>query len=370
VCYAFGRPLEVEEVDLAPPGPGEVRVRLAAAAVCHSDVHLVRGEWGGGERLPVVPGHEGAGTVEAVGEGVTLARPGETVVVSLLRSCGRCFYCTTGAPYLCDAPWPGDAPGRLRNARGDSLRPGFATATFAEETVVHESQVVPLPAGVPLDGAALLACAVVTGVGAVVNTAAVAPGSSVVVLGCGGVGLNAVQGARLAGASPIIAADVRAGKLPVARRFGATDTLDAGDPEAAGAVLALTGGRGADYVFVTAGQASAVDQALQLVRPAGTVVVTGMPPRDSTVPLSVFGLVATGRRVLGSVMGSTRLRVDVPRLVALYQQGRLLLDELISARYPLEGINEAIESLERGGALRNVIALSAPAGPTGASDRG
>jgi NDMA-dependent alcohol dehydrogenase len=356
VCYGFGQPLLVEEVHLDPPRAGEVKVRLAATGICHSDVHLIRGEWGGD--LPVVAGHEGAGIVEATGPGVTLIKPGDHVVVSLLRSCGRCFYCQTGAPHMCAGSFALDTQGRLRNKRGEPLRHGFRTATFAEYAIVDQSQVAPVPDDLPLDRAALLACGVITGLGAVVNTARVAPGSSVVVIGTGGVGLNAVQGAVLSGATPIIAVDRLDTKLLAAHAFGATHTINAAERDAVAAVEELTSGHGAEYVFVTVGNTAAIAQGLHMIGKLGTLVIVGIPEQDATVPLTIDQLVNNGQHVVGSNMGSTRLSVDVPRLVDLYRHGRLKLDELITARYPLERINEAIEAMERGEALRNVIVFA------------
>ena len=360
VCYAFGQPLVIEEVDLDPPRAGEVKVRLAATGICHSDVHLIRGEWGG--NLPVVAGHEGAGVVEAIGAGVTLAKPGDHVVVSLLRSCGRCFYCQIGAPYMCTGSFALDTEGRLRNQRGDRLRHGFRTATFAEYAIVDQSQVVPVPNDLPLDRAALLACGVITGLGAVVNTARVVPGSSIVVIGAGGVGLSAIQGAVLSGASPIIAVDRLDTKLLAARAFGATHTINGAQCDAVEAVEELTSGHGAEYVFVTVGSTAAVAQGLRMVGKLGMLVIVGIPEQNATVPLTVDQLVFNGQRIVGSNMGSTRLSVDVSRLVDLYRQGRLKLDELITARYPLERVNEAIEAMERGEALRNVIVFEGAIG--------
>lgn len=353
VCYDFGQPLVVEEVEIDPPQEGEVKVRLAACGICHSDVHLIRGEWGGD--LPVVAGHEGAGIVEAVGSGVTLTKPGDHVVVSLLRSCGRCFSCVTGTPYLCTGSFAMDGQSRLRNARGERLHHGLRTATFAEYAIVDQSQVVQVPDDLPLDQACLLACGVITGLGAVVNTAQARPGSSVVVIGTGGVGLNAVQGAVLSGANPIIAVDRLDTKLEAARAFGATHIVNAIQGDAVAAIFELTGGRGAEYVFVTVGSTAAMSQGLRMIGKRGTLVLVGLPEQGATIPLPVEQMVGNGQHVVGSNMGSTRLRVDVPRLVDLYRQGRLKLDELITRRYPLERINEAIESMERGEALRNVV---------------
>jgi S-(hydroxymethyl)glutathione dehydrogenase/alcohol dehydrogenase len=354
VCYEFGKPLVIEEIDILPPQKGEVKVRIAAAAICHSDVHLIRGEWGG--RTPVVAGHEAAGIVEEVGENVTITKPGDRVVVSLLRSCGRCFYCTTGSPYMCEGEFALDTESRLRNKRGEPIRQGSRTAAFAEYVIVEQSQAVPVPDEIPLDRAALLACGVITGVGAVLNTAKVEFGSSVVVIGVGGVGLNAIQGAVLAGAYPIIAVDLLDKKLAAAKSFGATDTINVSQQKASERVVRkLTAGRGADYVFVTVGSAAAVDLGFKMIGRQGTEVIVGIPQSGSKVSFPVSHFVGGERKVMGSAMGSSRLSVDVLRLVELYKRGRLKLDELITARYPLEQINEAVEIMEKGEALRNVI---------------
>jgi S-(hydroxymethyl)glutathione dehydrogenase/alcohol dehydrogenase len=353
ICYTFGNPLSVEEIEIDPPQTGEVKVKIGACAICHSDVHLIRGNWGGD--TPVVAGHEGAGVIAEVGSGVTAVKPGDRVVASLLRSCGRCFYCTLGRPYNCEADFPLDHGSRLHNKAGVPLVQGIYTAAFAEYTIVHQSQVVKVPEDVPLDLACLLACGVITGVGAVTNTVQVKAGDNVVVIGTGGVGLNSVQGAALSGAARIIAVDLTEAKLAAARRFGATHTINAARQDGVAGVLALTGGRGADYAFVTAGSSRAITQSSQMVRKGGTAVIVGMPSNaDAECTLNAH-LLTYGRTIVGSPMGSTRLAVDVPRLVELYRQGRLKLEELITARYPLEEINEAIASMERGEALRNVI---------------
>ena len=354
VCYEFGKPLVVEEVDIDSPQEGEVIVRTAAVAICHSDIHEVRGEWGGNP--PIVSGHEASGVVEEVGESVTLVKTGDAVVVSALRSCGRCFCCTTGSPGRCDGEFPLlDKQVRLRNKRGVPLQRGQRVAGFAECVLVDQSQAVPVPADMPLDRAALLACAVITGVGTVVNTARVEFGSSVVVIGTGGIGLNAIQGAALVAAYPIIAVDILDNKLTAARTFGATHTINGKREDPIKVVQELTSGRGVDYVFVAVGSTTAIAQGFDMLCTQGTLVIVGVPRIGATVSLPVLPFPKYERRVIGSGMGSTRLSVDIPRLVALYQQGRLKLDELITARYPLERINEAIETVERGKALRNVI---------------
>lgn len=353
VCRAFGAPLVVEEVALAPPGPGEVEVRLAACAICHSDIHFMEGAWGGA--LPAVYGHEASGVVAAVGAGVDGVAAGDHVVVTLIRSCGGCWYCARGEPVACEAEFPLDRRSPLRDASGAALHQGMRTGAFAERVVVERSQVVRIDADIPLDVASLLACGVITGVGAVVNTAAVPPGSSVAVIGCGGVGLNTVQGARLAGAERVIALDPVAEKRQAALAFGATEVLDPLAGDAGPAVRALTGGRGADFVFVTVGSKAAIEQGLGLLRRGGSLVITGMPATGVTVDLDPTVLAACGQRVLGSKMGGARIGVDIPWLVSLYRQRRLELDALVSGRYPLARINDAIASSRSGRALRNVI---------------
>jgi Zn-dependent alcohol dehydrogenase len=263
----------------------------------------------------------------------------------------------TGSPHTCEGDFPlaKGTQSRLHNSRGQALRHGIACAAFADYMIVDQSQVVKVPDDLPLDRAALLACGVITGLGAVTNTAKVPPRSSVVVIGAGGVGLNAVQGALLSGAHPIIVLDLLENKLAAAGLFGATHTLRASDDDVVEKVRQWTWGRGADYVFVTVGSTAAIQQGLTLLRREGTLVMVGIPEQTASVALPAAHTVWNQWRILGSSMGSTRLQVDVPRLVELYQQGRLKLDELISARFPLGRINEAIELVEAGQALRNVI---------------
>jgi Zn-dependent alcohol dehydrogenase len=276
-------------------------------------------------------------------------------VVTLIRSCGSCHFCARGEPVFCETKFPLDEQGPLRARDGESIAQGLRTGAFAEYAVVDASQAVAIPRSMPLDRASLLACGVITGVGAVINTAAVKAGSSVVVIGTGGVGLNSVQGAALAGASPIIAVDLSDAKLAAARAFGATHTVNPRTDDLDSRIRALTGGRRADYVFVTVGAKAAVEQALGLMRRAGTVVIVGMPASGVTAAFDPGWLAADGQHIIGSKMGSSRIQIDVPKLIELYGQGRLKLDELITARYPLERINEAVAGVTRGEALRNVI---------------
>ncbi len=353
VCREFGKPLVIEEVNLASPGAGEIRVKLAACALCYSDIHYVEGAWGG--QLPAVYGHEAAGVVEEIGDGVTAFLPGDHVVVTLIRSCGHCYYCDRGTPVACATTFPLDEKSPLTTADGTTITHGLRTGGFAEFVVVQESQAVVIPRDIPLDKASLLACGVITGFGAVVNTAAVEPGSSVAVIGVGGVGLNSIQGALFQGAEPIIAVDVSESKLRAARKFGATAGINARKQDVAAAVRAATAGRGADFVFITVGQKSAIDQALGAVAPAGAVVVVGMPATGVMAEIDPGTIADLNQRILGSKMGTSRIQTDIPMLIDLYRAGRLKLDELITGRYPLSDINKAIASVKRGEALRNVI---------------
>ncbi len=352
VCREFGQPLVIEEIALAAPGPGEIRVKVAACAICHSDIFYAQGAWGG--TLPAVFGHEAAGVVEEVGAGVRHVAVGDHVVVTLIRFCGQCVSCAEGAQVFCEAVFPLDAQSPLSKA-GESIVHGLRTGAFAEYVVVEASQAVAIPKDVPLDSASLIGCGVITGVGAVVNTAGVKAGNSVVVIGTGGVGLNAVQGARLAGASPVIAVDLSEEKLAAALRFGATHALNAKRSDLAAVVAEITGGRRADFVFVTVGAGKVVEQAIGLMKRNGSTVIVGMPASGVMASFDPGWLAADGQRIIGSKMGSARIRIDVPKIVELYKDGRLKLDELITGRYPLEEINAAIASVVRGEALRNVI---------------
>ncbi len=354
VCRAFGQPLSIEEVTLDPPGEGDIEVELAACAICHSDILFADGAWGG--ILPAVYGHEAAGIVRGVGAGVLDLAPGDHAVVTLIRSCGHCPCCASGMPVTCENRPLQDRKSPLRDRDGGPLVQAMRTAAFAERVVVHASQAVAIPKDVPLESAALIACGVITGVGAVANTARLRPGETAVVIGAGGVGLNAIQGAALAGARIIIAIDLVPGKLDAARRFGATHAISASDPRlAAEEVRAITGGRGADHVFVTVGARSAFVQAFALAARSGSIVLVGMPASDVRIEFSPEAIASDNQRILGSKMGASVIHRDIPRLVEFYRQGRLKLDELISGRFALERINEAIASSKSGEALRNLI---------------
>ncbi len=353
VCYEFGKPLRIEDVVLSAPARGQVKVRVAATAICHSDVHDIKGELPG--KLPFVGGHETAGFVDVAGEGVNSVKPGDPVVVSLLKSCGRCFYCIRGFPHLCQSVMTPPSQPTLRTASGDPLVPKGNVGGFSEYVLVDESQVVKLPDSMPLDRACLLACGVSTGFGGVVNRSQVRPFESVVVIGTGGVGINAIQGAAYSGAYPIIAIDVLDEKLKASLSFGATHTVNAKQPDAIEAARKIASGRGADYVFVTVGSVAAIKQGFAMSGPRGKTIIIGLPPVKDTLTISPLELIASERTLTGGFMGSANLRIDIPRLVTMYQNRQLKLDELITARYPLGRINEAIASTEKGETLRNVI---------------
>ena len=353
VCHAFGEPLRIEDVELRGPGVGEVSVRLAACAICHSDVAFMQGAWGG--ELPAVYGHEAAGVVEEVSEGVDDVAEGDHVVVTLVRSCGQCPQCLRGEPALCErlAEFPLSQSTPLSTRDGRPIHQGVRTGAFAERVTVDASQVVPIPHDVPLDAASLLACGVVTGVGAVVNTAKVEPGSSVVVYGAGGVGLNVVQGAVLAGAQLIVAVDLLDAKLEAAQRFGATQVLNATRDDVEAEVRTLTGGRGADYAFDASGAIAAIEEGARLIRRGGTLVLVGLPPTGAKVAFDAEAVADNALRIVGTKVGSVRPQVDIPELVGLYREGRLKLDELITSRWQLEQINEAVAA----DGIRSVILL-------------
>jgi S-(hydroxymethyl)glutathione dehydrogenase/alcohol dehydrogenase len=353
VCREFGKPLSIEEIDLLPAGPGEVTVDIKACAICHSDIFFIEGAWGG--TLPAVYGHEAAGVVRSVGAGVTTVKPGQPVVVTLIRSCGHCISCMQGVPVSCEGEVPLDSAPVLTTKGGERLVQGMETGAFAEAVTVHESQVVGMPVEMGFDTGSLLACGVITGYGAVANTAKVPPGATVVVIGAGGVGLNTVQGAAIAGARMIVALDISDAKLETALRFGATHAVQAAGGDEIEKVRALTGGRGADFVFVTVGAKPAFQQAFPMAARGGAIVLVGMPPSGVMAEVDPGTVAASNQRILGSKMGTSRIGIDIPNLISLYRQGRLKLDELITNRYPLDGINEALASTKRGEALRNVI---------------
>lgn len=358
VLYALNTPFVVETLDLAPPRAGEVQVRVAAAGVCHSDWHLMTGATQ--HVLPVVPGHEGAGLVEAVGPGVTRVKPGDHVALSWAPSCGTCFYCLNDRPSLCETYvgplWAGtmlDGTTRL-SKNGQPIYHFSGLACFADHIVVPEICCVVMSPDVPLSVLALIGCAVTTGVGAVLNTARVRPGSSVAIFGAGGVGLSILMGARLAGASRLIVVDRVEGKLAMAREFGATDALLAG-PDVPAAIRALTSGRGADYVFEAVGVPAIQEQCLDAARRGGTVILAGITAMGSGTNFPGAILTRQEKTVTGSYYGTSNPARDFPLLADLYGQGRLDLDRLVTKTYPLTGINEAYADMLNGTVARGVI---------------
>jgi S-(hydroxymethyl)glutathione dehydrogenase / alcohol dehydrogenase len=329
---------------------------MAASGVCHSDLHVIEGEWE--ERPPVVLGHEGFGVIEAVGEGVEDLSVGQRVVLSWYAPCGRCAFCVRGREWLCvrtgaDHGLMPDGGVRLHRPNGEPVRPYLAVGSFGERAVVPASGAIPVPDQLPAEVGALIGCAVTTGVGAVLNTARVEPGSSVVVIGCGGVGLSVIMGAQLAGADPIVAVDLHDAKLDLARRVGATHAVCGGESAAREVAAILP--HGGDFVFEAIGLASTTALTFELTPRGGTSVLVGMPPQDVTVPLDPLDLTTQGKTVIGCTYGSARPRVDFPRLAQLALSGRLPVEWMIDSRIALDDVNGAFDRMRRGEGGRTVI---------------
>ncbi len=354
VLRAPKTPLTIEQIDLDTQlRPGEVLVRILYAGVCHSDYHIMLGD--NPHPLPVVLGHEGAGVVEAVGPGVTRIQKGDPVAVTFRPFCGYCRQCNSGHPNLCDNAEVLRRACRL-SQNGEKIYNFIGVSCFAEYTVVHESAAIKVPADVPLDRVALVSCGVMTGVGAVTNTARVSPGETVAVIGCGGVGLNVIQGARLANASVIIAVDVHDNKLEMATTFGATHVINSKQVDAVKQVRDLVKG-GVDWSFEVIGLPATMEQAYAMIRKGGTAVMVGMPPLASKVSFPAYSFFAEEKTVKGSMFGSARPSIDIPRILELYRNRQLRLDELISRHYRLDQVNEAYDALARGEVARSVIDL-------------
>lgn len=356
--YAESRPLIIEELDLAPPGPGEVLVRIAAAGLCHSDLSVIDGNRT--RPTPMALGHEAAGVVEEVGAGVTRFVPGDHVVLVFVPSCGVCRFCARGRPALCEPGAAANGAGTLLGGdrrlsyRGAPVHHHLGVSAFAEHAVVSEHSLVKIPAELDLGKAALFGCAVLTGVGAVVNTARVAPGSSVAVIGLGGVGLCALLGARLAGARQIIAVDLADDKLDFAVELGATARVNAGAESAAETLRELSDG-GVDYAFEMAGSVPALELAYRVTARGGVTVTSGLPHPERKLSIPAVSLVAEERTLRGSYIGACVPSIDLPNYLSLYQQGRLPVDRLLTHDLALEDVNQGFDRLAAGKAIRQVI---------------
>ncbi|MCB9482609.1 MAG: Zn-dependent alcohol dehydrogenase [Dehalococcoidia bacterium] len=350
------KPMTIDEVELDSPVAGEAKVRVVAAGVCHSDLHFIDGVYP--TRFPTILGHEVAGVVEEVGPGVTNVVPGDRVILGFVQPCGTCRFCAEGRPAICQTPIrtrSSSNPARTRN--GEPVNAMTNVGGFAEYSITPAAGLVKVPDDVSLDIAALVGCSVTTGYGAVVNTAQVKPGSTVAVIGAGGVGLNIIQSARLAGAERVIAVDMAEHKLATARDFGATDIVNAKDEDPVAKVKELTGG-GADYTFEAIGLKVTSEQAYEMAGRGGTAVIVGMVP--PTEQISIASNIWVQEKTLkGSFYGSARFHLDMPRILNLYRQGKLDLDGLVSRRYPLAEINEAFDALRNGEVSRSVLTIGA-----------
>jgi S-(hydroxymethyl)glutathione dehydrogenase / alcohol dehydrogenase len=358
VLWEPGRPVDVRDVELAPPKAGEVLVKMAACGVCASDLHVVDGDLP--EPHPLVIGHEASGVVAEIGPGVERCTVGDHVVVALVPSCGECESCRRGRPNFCELGGRMAATGTLADGTsrlsvdGTELKHFNSVSSFAEYAVVPESVAVPIRRDVPLDTAALIGCAVLTGWGGVTRTAGVEAGSSVAVWGCGGVGLSTIQAARLAGAETIVAVDTRPEKLELALRLGATATVEARPSADTGRRVRHATSGGPDYAFEAIGRPETIREAWEAVRAGGTAVVLGLPPKGTSLTIDTWGFI-NEKTLKGCFLGSARIQEDVPRLVDLYAEGKLLLDELVSDRIELAGLQEAFERLRAGEVLRQLV---------------
>jgi S-(hydroxymethyl)glutathione dehydrogenase/alcohol dehydrogenase len=355
VAYQPNVPVVIEEVELARPAGREVLVKLMASGVCHSDWHILKGEWGTAA-FPVILGHEGAGLVEAVGSDVSGVKPGDHVILSWRTSCGTCEMCQRGYPAMCYRPPVAAARPKL-HGKDQLLGAAAGLGTFASYALVPEVAAVPIGEDIPFAQAALLGCGVMTGVGAAINTARVRPGSTVAVFGCGGVGLNVIQGARLAGADTIIAVDMLDNKLEMSRTFGSTHTVNAAREDPVARIIELTGGLGAHYAFEAIGLVEApFVQSILCTRKRGVTCWVGHAPLNTPVTIDARALMQE-KTIVASFYGSAQPHVDFPRLLGLYRSGKLKLDELISRRFMIDEVNEAFAVLGRGEVARSVLDL-------------
>jgi S-(hydroxymethyl)glutathione dehydrogenase/alcohol dehydrogenase len=357
ILHAANQPMTIENVDIAKPKAREVLVRTSYAGLCHSDLHFIDGLYP--TPMPIVLGHESAGIIEAVGSDVTYVKPGDHVVTCLSVFCGHCSQCATGHPNLCEDTEVKLVPGAARRLswNGQVVNQFANLSSFAELMLVHENAVVKIREDMPLDKAALIGCGVITGAGAVINTAKVEPGTDVAVIGCGGVGLSAVNGAALAGAGRIIAIDTLQSKLELATKLGATHTINASNVDPVEMVRELTGG-GVHYSFEALGMKKTAEQSFKMLRSGGTATIIGMVPYGVKIELHGYDFLRE-RKIQGSSMGSNRFRVDMPRLIEFYRQGKLHLDHLISGTIKFDQINEGFAALRTGAPVRQVIDFAA-----------
>ena len=358
VLRDLARPMEIEDVQVSKPGPREVLVRVVASGLCHSDLHILEGDLP--QSMPAILGHEPAGVVEQVGSEVRTVKPGDHVVVCLTFNCGHCEQCQGGHAYRCREPDtmrdPGEPP-RLSQG-GAPIEPFMNIGSFAEMILVHESGCVPIRKDMPFDRACLIGCGVTTGFGAATRTANVRAGESVVVIGCGGVGLAAINGAYVAGAARIIAVDRVPGKLDMAKTFGATDGIDPADGDVVEQIMALTGGRGVDHAIEAIGRKETIEAAFNMIAKGGIATIVGVSRPDTLISLPAIAFMRE-KRIQGSMMGGVRLSIDIPHYVDLYMQGRLKLDEIISQRLKLADVNRGFDDMRRGEVARSVILFDA-----------
>ncbi|MFT5012245.1 MAG: S-(hydroxymethyl)glutathione dehydrogenase/alcohol dehydrogenase [Patiriisocius sp.] len=353
IFHEVGQPLTIEDISISKPGPREVLVRTAAAGVCHSDLHFIEGLYPG--RTPMVLGHESSGIVEAVGSDVSYVQPGDHVITCLSVFCGHCESCLTGHMSLCVNPETkrDDSEEPRLSRKGETIQQFANLSSFAEQMLIHEHALVKINKDMPLDRAALIGCGVTTGVGAVFHTAKVEPGSTVAVIGCGGVGLSCINGAALAGAAKIIAVDMVDSKLEMAKTFGATHTVNGKDGDSVAQVLEITGG-GVHYSFEAIGLKQTAEDAFGMLRAGGAATIIGMIPVGVKIELMGSDFLRE-KKMQGSFMGSNRFRVDMPRFIEFYLQGKLHLDEMISKRIGLADINSAFDDIKTGSVARSVI---------------
>lgn len=359
VLKNYGEALTVEDVRLKEPGEGEVKVKMQAAGICHSDYHVIHADLP--LPVPIVLGHEGAGIVQAVGKGVRHVQPGDHVVLNWVPACRECYFCRNNRPDLCDSAQRAAVMGTLSDGttrfflNEKPLHHFSATGTFAEYTVVSAASVIPIERDIPFHCAALIGCSVLSGVGAVIHTAQVEPGSSVAVIGTGGVGLNIIQGARLVGAEKIIAVDIEKGKEQMARQFGATHFVHAANEDVVTKVVQLSGGLGVDYAFEAIGRPETIQQAYHCLRKGGTAVVVGLAPASAEVTINAFSLPQQAKTLTGCYYGQGQPERDIPKLLSLYRAGLLKLEPLISKTYRLDEINQGFQDMAEGRIARGII---------------